>query len=99
MLVAIRAVAAVTNCRRMNFFLILSRQPYNGSNLKAVLHKLDSDAGRRLPQLLCVFINERDVMQTMAATPLGDWLSSVIASLLAAACDQPDGCYSCSPFF
>lgn len=38
-------------------------------------------------------------MLTMTATPPGDWLSSVIALTLAAACDQPDGCYSCSLFF
>lgn len=38
-------------------------------------------------------------MLTMTATPPGDWLSSVIALTLAAACDQPDGCYSCSAFF
>lgn len=38
-------------------------------------------------------------MLTMTAAPPGDWLSSVIALTLAAACDQPDGCKICSLSF
>lgn len=64
---------------------------YDHGNLKAVLHKINRDAGRRPASLVYVFIDEHDVRQTINATPMGDCLSSVIPLSSAAASDQPDG--------
>lgn len=83
-------------CRHLNAYnvdklLLDDFYGYDHGNLKAVLHKINSDAGRRPASLVYVFIDEHDVRQIINATLMGNCLSSVISLSSAAASDQPYG--------